>query len=251
MFESYSRFYDLLYAEKDYQGECDFIETLWGRYSSARVGTVLDLGCGTGGHALPLIARGYQVTGVDRSAGMLEKARQKAGEKALSGEWVRDDIRSVRLGKQFDAVLSMFAVISYQTTNSDVLSSFQTARIHLQPGSLFIFDVWFGPAVLADRPGDRIRQIDRGGAKVIRLAQPEFDLMRQTVLVKYTLLELEGDTLLSNVTENHLMRFFFPQEIIAFLEQAGFRPVQLCPFLEPGREAGSGDFNVTVVAEAR
>ena len=59
VFQDQGGFYDLFYESKDYQGECDFVEAAFNRFATAPIKTVLDLGCGTGGHVLPLSARGY------------------------------------------------------------------------------------------------------------------------------------------------------------------------------------------------
>ena len=75
----YASFYDALYSEKDYEAECDLIEEIVHRYGDGGVNTILDLGCGTGGHTIPLSQRGYMVTGVDRSEPMLAQARLKSG----------------------------------------------------------------------------------------------------------------------------------------------------------------------------
>jgi SAM-dependent methyltransferase len=250
VFDHYSRFYDLLYSEKDYEAECDFLENLWKRYADREIRTILDLGCGTGGHALPLAKRGYSVSGVDMSPQMLSIADKKAESSKLSIHWQSGDIRSVRLERVFDTVISMFAVIGYQTENKDVSDAFKTARLHLKPGSLFIFDVWFGPAVLTDRPTDRIKIVDQRNTRIIRLAEPQFDLIKHTVLVKYTLLCLRGDVFLSQITEAHKMRFYFTQELSYFLSQSDFRVVRFCPFLSPDEEISTSHFNLTVVAEA-
>src|ERR1019366_7539077 len=73
----YAHQYDALYGEKNYTAECDAVEELLRRYGSGPRHTLLDLGCGTGTHALLRADRGYAVTGVDRSAAMLECAREK------------------------------------------------------------------------------------------------------------------------------------------------------------------------------
>jgi len=70
VFRDYANYYDALYREKDYKKECDFLEQIW-EVSSEPISRVLDLGCGTGGHALPLAQRGYHVTGGNRSEQML------------------------------------------------------------------------------------------------------------------------------------------------------------------------------------
>jgi len=63
----YAGTYDALYQDKDYEAECDFLQQVFARYAQAPIRAILDLGCGTGGHALPLARRGYALTGVDRS----------------------------------------------------------------------------------------------------------------------------------------------------------------------------------------
>jgi len=143
-----------LYKDKDYEAECDFLEQIFSRCAKYPIRTILDLGCGTGGHALPLARRGYEVTGVDLSEHMLERARQKAAEAGLAISFHQGDIRILDLGCTFDVVVAMFAVISYQTSNEDLAAAFRSARRHLKPGGLFVFDCWFGPAVLCNSAGN-------------------------------------------------------------------------------------------------
>src|SRR6266581_5500689 len=73
----YAAAYDDLYQDKDYLAETDLIENVFKLYGQSTVRRVLDLGCGTGGHAVVLAARGYEVVGIDRSAEMLERARAR------------------------------------------------------------------------------------------------------------------------------------------------------------------------------
>ena len=71
--------YDLIYKDKDYERECDFLEEIFKKYSTIfPVKTVLDAGCGSGGHAIPLAKRGYRVVGFDLSEVMISQARKKA-----------------------------------------------------------------------------------------------------------------------------------------------------------------------------
>src|SRR2546426_846978 len=79
--QNYSEYYDVLYSDKDYESECNYIETLFRQFSSGKVRRVLDIACGTGGHAIPLAKRGYTVFASDLSNGMLAQARKKARPK--------------------------------------------------------------------------------------------------------------------------------------------------------------------------
>src|SRR5215208_7052123 len=107
----YAAAYDDLYHDKDYLAEVDLIEQLFKLHGTGPVRRVLDLGCGTGGHAVHLAHRDYEVVGVDRSAEMLERARARAAH----ARFELGEIGSLDLGETFDALLMMFAVIGYQT----------------------------------------------------------------------------------------------------------------------------------------
>ncbi|MHC4638409.1 MAG: class I SAM-dependent methyltransferase, partial [Planctomycetota bacterium] len=96
--QEYSEAYDLLYRDKNYEKECDFIEEIWNKFPG-QIETVLDLGCGTGAHAVILAERGYEVTGVDRSSGMLSRARQKAENAGLEIEFHQSSIQDLQLEK--------------------------------------------------------------------------------------------------------------------------------------------------------
>lgn len=166
VFGAYSAYYDLLYRDKDYRAETAYVQSLITRYAPG-TRSVLDLGCGTGRHALLLAEHGYAVCGVDMSEHMLGRADSRLtalraleqsdpGTPRIAADFVHSDIRSVRLKRSFDTLISMFHVTSYQTTNADLEAAILTAKLHLNPGGVFIFDCWYGPAVLTIRPSPRL-----------------------------------------------------------------------------------------------
>ncbi len=69
--------------------------------------SILDMGCGTGRHAIELAQRGYKVTGVDISSGMLSQAKKKAKEAKVKVEWIQDDAIRFKSGKRFDAAICL------------------------------------------------------------------------------------------------------------------------------------------------
>jgi SAM-dependent methyltransferase len=214
---AYADAYDLFYQDKDYESECDMIEEMFRRHAGGGVNSILDLGCGTGNHAIPLALRGYQVTGVDRSSEMLQHAKTKVQrqhtEPKKAPQFIKGDVRCLDLAQSFDAVIMMFAVLGYQSTNSDLLSTIETVRQHLNPDGLFIFDMWYGPAVLTIRPGDKIKEIPTSDGKVIRMASGTLDVARHLCQVDYRLLKISGDRVVKDSTESHTMRYFFPMEL--------------------------------------
>ena len=245
VFGDYAKFYDNLYEDKDYAAECDFVEETYARFSPRPVKIVLDLGCGTGGHAIILAQRGYSLTGIDRSDVMLAEARKKMARQKF--DLHLGDVRTIRLDRQFDSVISMFAVMSYMTTNDDLAAVFATVSKHLVPGGLFIFDSWFGPGVFSDLPTPRIKEIVTGEERIIRLTRPEMDVIRQVVSVNFHVLRFKGKQVLEEVKETHLMRPLFLQEILLLGRQNGLQLAQVCEFLEMNRQPSLKTWNISVV----
>jgi SAM-dependent methyltransferase len=243
----YAGVYDALYQEKDYASECDLIESVFRRYAAPPVQRVLDLGCGTGGHSALLTARGYDVVGVDRSADMLERARQRGG----TARYVAADITCMDLGETFDAAVIMFAVLGYLTRNVDVRAALGAAKQHLRPGGVLFADVWYGPAVLAQRPSERVKVIQTpDGGQVIRVASSELDTRQDVCTVNYHLWRLEAQRVVAEVREQHPMRYFFEPEVEAMLASTGFELVRVGAFPEFEAEPTEQTWNVAFVARA-
>ncbi|MBA3065274.1 class I SAM-dependent methyltransferase [bacterium] len=246
----YAEAYDSLYKTKAYVKECDFIESVILKYKR-NAKKILDLGCGTGGHDIILAERGYKVTGVDLSSEMLKIAEKKSAEKKLKINFVKKNIAEINIGKKFDAVISMFAVMGYQTENYMIADVCQRVREHLSKGGLFIFDCWYGPAVLSDKPKPVSKEIKSAdGEKIVRFTTPVLDAMRHTVDIQFKLRKIKKDKLVDETKETHKMRFMFPQEIKYFLNVAGFEVLKLCPFMKMNKELTIKDWDMTVIAKA-
>ena len=248
----YADCYDAIYQEKDYQAECDLIERLFKTYGDGQIKTVLDLGCGTGNHALPLSIKGFEVIGVDRSESMLAQARKKAtrSSPAERDAFYQADIRSMDLGRRFDAVLMMFAVLGYQLENAEIMEVFRAARRHLNPGGLLLFDVWYGPAVLFQRPSERVKIIPTLTGKILRVSSSTLATSRHTCTVRYHVWKFAAERLLSEAEEEHTVRYFFPLELNLFLESTGFNPTRLGAFPDLERDPDEKSWNVLCVARA-
>jgi len=146
VFNAYSRYYDLLNGDKDYDAEADYVCRLL-RIHGVNSGDLLEFGSGTGKHGALLAERGYKVHGIERSAAMVAASQLAIGFTCQQG-----DITTTNIGRPFSAVLSLFHVISYQTTNQKMQAVFANAAAHLNSGGLFIFDFWYSPAVYINDP---------------------------------------------------------------------------------------------------
>lgn len=248
--EKYARYYDLIYGDKDYEKECDFIEEILRKYARAPVENILEGGCGAGGHAIPMSRRGYSITGIDISEPMIRTAKSKARKAKQRIDFQVNDLRQFDLGRKFDACLCMFAALGYITDTGELLKTFTNIRQHLKKDSLLVFDVWNGLAVLRILPSTRVKSIADKEVSLFRIATPELDAVNHQCRVKYNLFITQKDKSIQRVDETHTVRFFFPLELSHYLSETGFRVVKMCPFLDLEGNLDENVWNMTVVARA-
>lgn len=246
----YAGAYDLLYEDKDYAGECDVLERMFSELGAVPISRVLDLGCGTGRHAVELARRGYDVVGVDRATHMLERARKRASAAGVDVTFLPGDVTTLQLDRRVEAALFLFAVLGYQTTTADVLAALRSARRHLERDGLVLFDVWYGPAVLTERPSLREKLVERDGIEVRRKSSGALDVLHHVCRVEFDVDVIAGGEVVRSTHETHLMRFFFPLEIEHLLTDADLELVRLAAFPEVEREPDETTWNVLAVARA-
>lgn len=249
VFDAYACYYDLLYKDKDYEAEADYVDRLIQAHAPGAK-RLLELGCGTGKHADIISRKGYTVHAVDRSEEMLRCAAERFG----SNENVRfsqGDMRGLALNEEFDTVISLFHVMSYQVSNDDLTAAFNTVAKHLKRGGVFVFDVWFGPAVLTERPSVRVKRLEDERIAVVRVAEPEMHPESNTVDVNYIVFitdKSDGKTI--EVKETHRMRYVFKPEIELLAHSAGFELVHGEEWLT-GRNPGFDTWGVCWIARKR
>jgi len=223
-FDSYAAYYDLLYADKDYAGEAAYVDSIIRRHRP-NPGSLLELGSGTGAHAVHFGKLGYDVHGIDSSPSMVQRAKARDVSHCPSTPVFEvADLRTFRAGRSFDAVVSLFHVMSYQVGDDDLAAAMKTASGHLSQGGVFVFDCWYGPGVLADPPTSRVRHLSGDGVSIVRTAHPTHDAKTHRVDVRFDIIvERHGDR--ERIAELHPMRYLFMEEVDSFLEQAGMRRV--------------------------
>jgi hypothetical protein len=104
--------------------------------------------------------------------------------------------------------------MSYQTSNADLNATYETASMHLSPGGLFLFDYWYGPAVLIQKPEVRVRRLEDDEIKVTRIAEPVMYVNDNVVDVNYTVfIEVKVTGQVEQIKETHRMRYLFLPEL--------------------------------------
>jgi SAM-dependent methyltransferase len=226
VFNAYSRYYDLLYGDKNYAGEVAYIQKLLTQYGIPK-GDLLEFGSGTGKHGRLLAAQGYSVHGIELSAEMVAQAESAYGFTCQQG-----DIASTCMSRHFDAVLSLFHVISYQTRNEQLQAVFANAAAHLNLGGLFIFDFWYSPAVYAQKPVVRVKRMSDQQVEITRIAEPLIYPNENRVDVNYTINSRDLVTgEVHTLQETHSMRHFSLPEIDILAGVHGFETLAAEEFL--------------------
>jgi ubiquinone/menaquinone biosynthesis C-methylase UbiE len=137
LFENYAKSYDKESFVTGTQGECDFIEK---EADFNKEITILDIGCGTGRHAIELTKRGYKVTGVDLSDSQLQRAREKAEAAGLEIDFRKMDARYLMFDQEFDlAIMICEGAFSLMETDEMNFQILQGAARALRVGGKLIF----------------------------------------------------------------------------------------------------------------
>lgn len=248
--EEYASAYDVMYADKNNAAECDAISNLIKRFSKGKVSKILDLGCGTGRHAVEFAACGFDVTGVDFSEAMLNRARLRPRTGSGAVDFLQGDARTYRSATPFDAVLMNFNVLGYMNSNDDFTAALTTARTNLRKGGIFVADFWYGPAVVIDPPGERMREIVAGETKFLRYSRGIHEQNHQRIRISIRVIELKGPQVRADTEEVHVMRYFFPLELDLALRSHGFDVAALTAYPDIDRPANPREWLASFAAVA-
>lgn len=221
VFDEYAAYYDLLYRDKNYAKEADYIYSILkkNRYPD---GNILELGCGTGRHADLISGYGYTILGIDASAEMLNKA-QSLADKNHRLTFRHEDIRAINIHGEFDVCISLFHVMSYINSEKDFLRVLTNVKQALKKDGIFIFDTWYGPAVLSQLPEVRVKRFSDEVYNITRIAEPVVKERDNIVEVHYDIfVEEHINGIIKEIKEMHSMRYWFLEEILRMSKEAGF-----------------------------
>jgi len=111
------------------------------KLTGVRGKSVLDHCCGPGRYSLALAARGFTVTGVDRTKFLLDKARAKARAAHLKIEWIQEDMRDFVRPDSYNLALSMFTSFGYFDNRGEDAVVLGNVFKSLRRGGAFLMDV--------------------------------------------------------------------------------------------------------------
>lgn len=217
LYSDLAAWWPLLSAPEDYQEEAAFYTRMLVETAERPPRTVLELGSGGGNNASFMKSR-FEMVLVDPSPGMLDVSRRLNPE----CEHIQGDMRSVRLGRQFDAVFVHDAVC-YMTTADDLQKAIDTAFVHCRHGGA----VLFAPDFVREnfQPSSDHGGHD-AGVKGLRYLEwtwdPDPNDRVYQVDYAYMLREADGSVRVEH--DRHLEGLFSRDEWLQWLSAAGFEP---------------------------
>ena len=206
----YTKYYNLLYKDKDYLMEYAYIKKLIDKYGTNGK-NILDIGCGTGKHLFHFKKNGFVVSGIDASKNMITEAKNYLQQNI---NLLFCNASEFKFNKRFDTIISLFHVMNYLTENDELERVFQNISKHLKRNGLFIFDFWYGPAVLTDLPVVRIKKLTDNDLHITRITEPVMNFNQNIAVIDFEIIIEDIKTkLIERIYETHSMRYLFLPEI--------------------------------------
>lgn len=243
-YTGFAAIYDEIMCGVDYEAWADYVEQLLKHYAR-KPRRLIDLACGTGSSTLPFARRGYQITGVDLSDAMLERAHLKTGQSGLAVTYSKQDLCTLDLPEKYDCALLFQDGLNYLLSKADLSRAFRQINAVLNPGALFLFDL--------TRP--RLRPtVEKGSIEWADLE--DFTLIWESNYcneedlwsVQLTVFKQTGSGLYHKFQEKHHEKEHHPDLIIDILNETGFTLLDLHPSFSLEQSTGS-DAKLTFVAE--
>jgi len=245
LFENYAQVYDNESFTKGTIGECDFIEKELNFDKSLKI---VDVGCGTGRHAIELSKRGYSVIGIDLSEAQLRRAKEKTKAENLSIDFLCQDARNLSFNSEFDAAIMLceggFPLMETDEMNFEILKNVTKS---LKPQAKFIFTTLNGLFPLNNNVDEFYASTVEEGNSVCK--NSTFDLM---TFRDHNIVEFEDDDGNKKTLECN-ERYYVPCEITWLLKSLGYKTIDIfgARLGEFSREhkLNTDDFEMLVIAE--
>ena len=219
LFENYAQKYDKECFTQGTAGECDFIEQEIDRNKSLKI---LDIGCGTGRHAIELTKRGYNVTGIDLSENQIKRAREKAQEARAAIDFQIQDARNLSFEGEFNLAIMLceggFSLMETDEMNFEILKNASKA---LKDKGKFIFTTLNGLFPLFHSVNEFYKSMQKEGQSQCK--ECSFDLM---TFRDHNTTVIEDDSGNKRELKSN-ERYYVPSEITWFLKTLGYKKIEI------------------------
>lgn len=224
-YKKFADYYDLIYKGiVNYENECQILKAIFEKYYLKEPKSILDLGCGTGSHTVPLSEYGYNVTGIDISPVMIKKARGKAEKENINAKFLVQDMSRLNLKVKFQCAVCMFGAFGYLLTGEDIADFLSGLCKHLEEAGIFVFEYW-NIGGLKPSPYKSWMKTQDENVTIYRMSESNFDRGTNVLNIEMHFVVLSKDKPAETFTENHKIRCYTLEEIENLLKSNGFEPV--------------------------
>ena len=199
--------------------DCDYEK--WSQYfinmlsvTTAKSG--LDVGCGAGWFTRAFQRAGYQMTGMDCSAEMLDKAQRTALKEGVRSEYILGDISLRKTGRKYGFVTAINDCFNY-IPKKKLLSAMKNVYASLEKNGLFLFDI-SSERKMREKIANTVNVDDRDDVTYLNFCKADGD----TVTMDVTLFVRRDDGSYQRFDERHVQYVYQEEEILEALTQAGF-----------------------------
>lgn len=218
-YTSFASVYDLFMDNVPYEEWCAFLCKILAQHGITD-GPVLDLGCGTGKMTRLMSEQGYDMTGIDNAAEMLQIAAMERGEVPIL--YLLQDMQDLELDGCVRAVYSVCDCVNYVLDEEELQQAFSRVHEYLEEDGVFIFDVntsYKYTKLLAENTFAESR--DEGSF----IWDNYYDEEERINEYDLTLFIPEGDELYRRYTETHYQRNYETETLLKLLKNAGFTDI--------------------------
>lgn len=233
---TYAELYDLFHENKDYNKEVDDLLQILD--NPEKNSTILDFGCGSGKHAVALSNKGYKVDGFDISLEMIAFAKKRTTNVAF--EYLFENLAS-----NYEIAYSLFDVMSYQISVSQLTHYFHQISNVVLPGGIVVVDSWHQTGVRLAPPGRTSRSVVWQNRTIERLVEPEISSIQDVYELKITLRDIEKKSVIAS--ELHMLRAWSLSEVQKVITKTGFKLLSTFVPNHPGKKLEKADWRFGVV----
>lgn len=236
------KYYDTLFQKKDYKKETELVINLHKKFSTKPLKNILEIGCGTGNHTKELAKNNFEVIAIDTDQEMVKIASEKL-VKYQNVQVLETKVEDL-LEKDFDLCVALFNVVTY-IGDVDSLKSFLNAiSSRLNPGGIFIFDMWNGEAVLKDPPKEKVTEVLERDRKVVCRLVPLVEAKKNKTRLIYNFEVFEGEIRVEKGKYSFEQTLWRPQEVEELLGETGLTIKLNTPTMDLSRKATERDWKV-------
>jgi len=205
--------------------ELEFFRFVFDSFAKTPAHKILDVGCGTGRHYIPLMQEGYEVTGLDLSQNMLNVLRKKAKAAGLNPYAFRKDMREIDFTDEFDAIICMNSAFQYLLLDEDISQTLKAFHRALKPGGIAIIDMMNFLSLLGRYKETIVENYSKNGKNFKRATKHSVeDVPAIWNHSEFGIIEDNGETTVYD--ELHRFRMLNYNEMRRFLHEAGFREIR-------------------------